>query len=247
MRDFDLTRRADDLHRRSFDQQIVTHTGFLTPAEQYTLAGLPHLRPALAFHGGAEEAERRVAFFLPEYLTSEQFDPAEYLTAFYLRCRFAEPGHRDVLGSLLALGIERWSLGDIYTHGEAAWFFCLPTVAAHIERELTKIGRNGVAVQEIPLAQVPVPEREVETITFSVSTLRLDSILAGTFGLSRSHAAADVAAGLVQLNYTTCLKPAAGVEPGDVFSLRGSGKATLRDLGGHSRKGRLFVQVEKYR
>ncbi|MCL2843146.1 MAG: YlmH/Sll1252 family protein [Oscillospiraceae bacterium] len=247
MRDFDLIRRADDLHRRSLDQQIVTHTGFLTPAEQYALVGLSHLHRSLFFHGGTENAERRVAFFLPDYLTAEAFDPAEYLTAFHLRCRFAEPGHRDVLGSLLGLGIERWSLGDIYTQGEDAWFFCLPSIAGHIGRELTKIGRNGVAVQDIPLPHVPAPEREVELVTFSVSALRLDSILAGTFGLSRSRTAEAVGAGLVQLNYTTCLKPAAGVEPGDVFSLRGSGKAKLCDLGGHSRKGRLFVQVEKYR
>ena len=247
MRDFDLTRRADDLHRRMLDQQIVTHTGFLTPAEQYALEGLPHLQPTLTFHGGAADAERRIAFFLPEYLTSETFDSAEYLAAFHLRCRFAAPGHRDVLDSLLGLGIERWSLGDIYTQGEEAWVFCLPSIAGHIGRELTKIGRNGVVVQEIPPSQVPVPERAVESITFSVSTLRLDSILAGTFGLSRSHAAEAIGAGLVQLNYAACLKPAAGVEPGDVLSLRGRGKAKLRDLGGRSRKGRLFVQVEIYR
>lgn len=247
MRDSDLTRRADDLYRRSLDQQIITQTGFLTPAEQYALAGLSYLQPTLTFHGGWAKAERRAAFFLPDYLTPETFDPTEHLTAFHLRCRFAQPGHRDVLGSLLGLGIERWSLGDIYTQGEDAWFFCLPSIAGHIERELTKIGRNGVAVQEIPLTQVPAPERAVETVTFSVSTLRLDSILAGTFGLSRNHAAEAVGAGLVQLNYTTCLKPAAGVEPGDIFSLRGHGKARLAGLGGHSRKGRLFVQVETYR
>ncbi|MCL2589252.1 MAG: YlmH/Sll1252 family protein, partial [Oscillospiraceae bacterium] len=144
-----LLRRAEDLFRRSAAQHIITHTGFLTPAEQHTLAGCPHLRPALLLHGGGADTERQVAFFLPEYLDPADFDPREQLSALQIRCRFGAPGHRDVLGSLLGLGIERWTLGDIYIEGETAWVFCLPTVAAHICRELTHIGRGGVQVAEI--------------------------------------------------------------------------------------------------
>jgi len=188
-----------------------------------------------------------VAFFLPEYLEPEEFDPGAYLTALRLRCRFGAPGHRDVLGSLLGLGLERWTLGDIYTKGEEAWVFCLPTAAAHVCRELTHIGRGGAEVEEIPLSLVPAPEREVEVVAFTVAGLRLDALLAGTFHLSRGEAAERIGAGLVQLNYASCEKPAAEVSPGDVFSLRGSGKARLVEVGGLSRKERIRVRVEKYR
>ena len=239
-------RRAEELWRRSGDLYTVTHTGFLTPAEQFALEGLPHLRDSLLLHGGGTDCERRAAFFLPEYLSSDDFDPGDYIAAIGLICRFGAPGHRDVLGSLLALGIERWTVGDIYTAGEAAWFFCLPVAAAHIQRELTHIGRNGVQVEAVSLDTVPVPTRARALLSFTVSSLRLDAILAGTFGLSRGQAVEQIEAGLVSLNYAVCQKSTVLLTPGDVFSLRGSGKATLAELGGHSKKGRLFVGVEKY-
>ncbi|MCL2569517.1 MAG: YlmH/Sll1252 family protein [Oscillospiraceae bacterium] len=247
MTDLAFLRRADDLHRRSGEQSCVTHTAFLTPAEQHALETRPHLRSALLLHGGGPDTERRVAFFLPDYLTPEAFDPEDHITAFRLTSRFAAPGHRDVLGSLLALGIERWTVGDIYTQGESAWFFCLPTVAEHIQRELTHIGRNGVQVIPLPLADVPAPTREREEQSFTVSSLRLDAILAGTFNLSRGVAAEQIESGLVSLNYTICQKPAAELDVGDVFSLRGGGKATLVEIGGKSRKDRTRIRVEKYR
>ncbi|MCL2563439.1 MAG: YlmH/Sll1252 family protein [Oscillospiraceae bacterium] len=246
MSDLHLLRRAEDLQRRSSEQNIVTHTGFLSPTEQHAIQTLPHLRQGLFFHGGGADCERRIAFFLPDYLTPEDFDPAEYITAFRIRCRFGAPGHRDVLGSLLGLGLERWTLGDIHAAGETARFYCLPSIAAHIARELTHIGRNGVQVTEIPPGEMPVPERQRETIAFTVSSLRLDAVLAGTFNLSRTAAAAHIAAGLVQVNYTPCLKPAAELTPGDVFSLRGSGKAMLAEVGGKSRKDRTRIRVERY-
>jgi len=239
--------RAEDLWRRSGEQNIVTHTSFLTPAEQHTLGTQPHFRQSLHLHGGGPDCERQIAFFLPDYLSPERFDPGDTITAFHISCRFGVPSHRDVLGSLLGLGLERWALGDIATQGESAWFYCLPTVAGHIRGNFTHVGRNGVQVKEIPPGEVPAPERKRESVTFTVNGLRLDAILAGTFGLSRTGASERITMGLVQLNHNPCLKPAATLNPGDVFSLRGNGKAKLAEIGGRSRKDRTHVRVEKYR
>jgi len=224
----------------------VTHTNFLTPAEQYALERLPHLRPGLYLFGGFPDAERRIAFFLPDYLTPEDLDVSDYITAFRTRCRFAEIGHRDVLGSLLGLGLHRWSIGDIHASGEEAWFFCLPSVAGLIATELTRIGRSGAAVREISLDQVTLPERSHQEVRFTVSSLRLDTVLAGAFNLSRTNAAELIEAGAVQLNYAICEKVSAVIEPRDVFSLRGYGKAYLRETCGKSRKDRIRLVVERY-
>ena len=246
MQHTEFTRRAEELWQRSDAQNIVTHSNFLTPAEQHSLAGLSHIQSSLHLFGGLAESERRVAFFLPDYLTHEDFDPSAYITAFHLRCRFGVFGHRDVLGSLLGLGLARWSIGDIYTKDEDAWFFCLPSVANAIARDLTKIGRNGVQITEIPLYEVPEPERQREEIRFTVSSCRLDAIVSGTWNLSRTNAANLIESGLVSLNYTVCERTSATVEAGDVFSLRGYGKAALRELGGKSRKDRIHLIVERY-
>ena len=144
--DDELLRRAEDLSARAARSGTVTHTAFLTPAEQHALRS----RAAYAetvFSGGYPDAERQVAFFLPEWMDADAFDPAEYLCAIELTVRFGAPGHRDVLGATLALGVERDRLGDILIDGERAWLFCLPTVKAHLLLNLDRIGRWGAAVQ----------------------------------------------------------------------------------------------------
>jgi len=75
---------------------------------------------------------------------------------------------------------------------------------------------------------------------------RLDAVCAGMFRLSRGEAARQIAAGAVHLNYAECLKPDAPVSEGDVLSLRGAGKGRLLEIGGSSRKGRLFLTTEIY-
>jgi RNA-binding protein YlmH len=76
---------------------------------------------------------------------------------------------------------------------------------------------------------------------------RLDAVAAGLFHLSRMETARQIALGLLSLNYSECLKPDAPVREGDVLSLRGAGKGRVREIGGSSRKGRLFVTAELYR
>ena len=83
-------------------------------------------------------------------------------------------------------------------------------------------------------------------MSFTVQSPRLDAVLAGLFHLSRTQAAERVRAGDASLNYAECLRPDAEIRPGDVVSLRGHGKAAVRDIGGQSRKGRTYVDGEVY-
>ena len=240
----DLIRRAEDLAARCERTSSVTATAFLTPAERMELQNAPSLRSAaVVYSGGGTECERTCAFFLPFYLTAEELDPSEYISAVHFRSFFGEPGHRDYLGALLALGVRREWVGDIRIRGAEAWVFCLPSVAPAL-LELEQVGRTGVKAAAVELAAVPVPERKVRPVTFTVQSARLDAVVSGMFRLSRTSAAAQIRAGAVHLNYTECLRPDAPVAPGDVLSLRGAGKGSVTEVGGMSRKGRQFVTAE---
>jgi len=245
----DLIRRAEDLADRCERTASVTHTTFLTPAECFQIERWrPRADCAVLLRGGYTGAERRCAFFLPEWQDPETFDPADWLCAIEGTAAFGEPGHRDWLGAVLGLGIGRDWLGDILIDGPRATLFCLPSVKDHLLLNLDKVGRWGVKLREIALADVEAPERQMEERVFSVQSPRLDAVAAGTFRLSRSAAAEAIAAGLVSLNYAICLKPDAPVREGDILSLRGRGKAAVLDAGDHaSKKGRLFVKVGIYR
>lgn len=164
----DLIRRAEDLAARCERTSSVTATAFLTPAERMELQNTPSLRSAaVVYSGGGTECERTCAFFLPFYLTAEELDPSEYISAVHFRSFFGEPGHRDYLGALLALGVRREWVGDIRIRGAEAWVFCLPSVVKTLA-ELDRAGRYTVRGEEIALADVPEEEVKTETVSFTV-------------------------------------------------------------------------------
>ena len=240
-----LLRRVEDLARRCEKMNTLTATAFLTPAEQAAVAAhvrtLPGCRMILS--GGQPDCERKVAFFLPDYLEEEAFDPAEELRAVELTAYYGRPEHRDYLGALLGLGVRREWVGDIRILADKAWVFCLPSVAEQLAG-LEQAGRVSVKGRVAPISEIPVPERKRKEVSFTVRSLRFDAVLAETFRLSRTQAVKLIAGGLASLNYLPCLKNDAPVAEGDILSLRGHGKATLAEVGGRSRKDRLFVHME---
>ena len=186
----DLLRRAADLAERCERTATVTSTAFLTPAEQYALTNWARHRDCtLVLHGGDAGCERRAAFFLPFYLAAEDFDPAEHLCAVHFSAPFGAPGHRDYLGAILGLGIRREWVGDILVQEHGAYVFCLPSVAPAL-LELEQVGRTGVKAAAVELAAVPVPERKVRPVTFTVQSARLDAVVSGMFRLSRPRGSA---------------------------------------------------------
>ena len=243
----EILKRALDLARRCEGRGVPANTGFLTPAERYALTHEPALREAnMVFHGGYPDAERTMAFFLPDWLEEDALELTEYLRALRLRAFFGEPGHRDYMGAILGMGVGREWVGDILVEGPEAIVLCQPSVLRHL-LSIEKVGRYGVRAEEIALSEIPVREKHTEERRFTVMSPRLDAVAAGLFHLSRTECARQIALGALSLNYTECLKPDAPVREGDVLSLRGTGKGRVAEIGGSSRKGRLFVTAELYK
>ena len=243
----EILKRAGDLARRAEQRGTVTNTGFLTPAERYAAEHDPALRASpMLFHGGYTDAERTIAFFLPDWMEPETLDVSEHIRAIQLTAHFGEPGHRDYMGAILGMGVGREWVGDILVDGPQAIVLCQPSLLRHL-LSIEKVGRFGVKAQEIALEEIPVREKRTEERRFTVMSPRLDAVAAGLFHLSRAETARQIALGVVSLNYTECLKPDAPVKEGDVLSLRGAGKGRIAEIGGSSRKGRMFVTAELYK
>ena len=244
----ELLRRCGDLARRGEKSGQVTATHFLTPAEQAAVQAWAawDCGSTVLFHGGSEDCERRAAFFLPYYMEEADFDPTGFLRCVHVKAGFGAPEHRDYLGAVLGLGIERAWIGDIRILDSEAWVFCLPSVESHLLSSLDKVGRYGVKTEPCALADVPVPERKVRRVSFTVKSPRLDAVAAGMFRLSRTEAARLIAMGLATVNYLPCQRGDAAVKAGDVISLRGYGKGTVSPTGAVSRKDRLFMEAEIY-
>ena len=196
--------------------------------------------------GGKEDCERKVAFFLPYYLEETDFDIGEIIKAVRIRSYFGKPVHRDYLGAVLGLGIERDRIGDLLVFDDTAYLFCLSPVVSVLLQELEKVGRVSVKSEQVALSDVPTPERKVKKITFTVKSLRLDAVTGDMFGVSRTLAAELIREGAVTLNYSICEKVDATVKEGDTLSVHGKGKGSISQIGGRSRKDRLFVEAELY-
>lgn len=151
--------------------------------------------------------------------------------------------HRDVLGSLMNLGIKRCKIGDIIT-GTQVFAEVKSEITAYIIQNLTKI-RNRNVKAEVYEGSV---ERiyEFEEIPLTVSSLRADCIIGGLVKLSRENAKAAILSGRISVNARPLENPSKCLSEGDVISVRGSGKYLFFSVNGATKKDRLKIVIKKY-
>ncbi len=246
-----LLARVLDRLEQARRQNQLTATDFLSPSQLAGAEDLLRLAGArsgeIHSYGGYEGAERRMILCLPEWME----DPAAAEAESPLRCLRAHfrpedaLTHRDILGSLMGLGIAREKIGDLLVGADCCDLMAADTVAEFLCSSWTSAGRARVRVEMISPGQLHIPERHFEEIADTVPSLRLDAVLASGFRTSRSRAAEWIAAGRVQVNWRECLKPDRILAEGDTVSARGQGKFQLSQVKGTTRKGRIAIQVKR--
>ena len=247
-----LMRHIDDIADAAISRGIARYSAFLSDREQDLVRaalGRAGVRDGWRFDGGWPEAERRVLCLEPE-----DCYPASPVCCVRLRCRALAgaqlPVHKDYLGSLMGLELRREALGDIVLPPEepgTAYLFALEPAAALICQELRSVGRTEVTAQQLALDEVPEfaqAERRLQTAT--VSSLRLDAVLAAMLRCSRGMAAELVAAGRVEINHLPVSSAHAPVYESDVFTVRGKGRFRLTALPGKSKKDRQIIEFFQY-
>ena len=215
-----LLGRVWDKYEQCRRRNIPVVTGFLSPAEQELvrrLMGALDVREGWLLWGGYDTAQRRQAHFLPDWQTEPDFEAVAAL-----RATFYEPNsltHRDVLGSLMGLGVTRESVGDILVAEQSVDVLVTEPVRRFLLDSWDSAGRVRLKVQPIGPTELQVPEEKVKLLRDTVSSLRLDSVLSVGFSLSRSKAAEAVTSGKVQVNWADWQKPDRQVVQGDVLVL----------------------------
>lgn len=243
-RDYTLARLRDCARRAKRSWSAVT-TDFLDPLS-WQLAGQAAQEEGadLALWGGYPEAERRVAGFRAQDDGTDLEWPILPLTLTW-DTRYGRLGHRDLLGALLGLGIQRAGLGDILLEEGRAVAFVHSSVADLIQLELKRAGRATIRVEKTSTNKVQLPHEEWVNLSATVATPRLDAILASGFHLSRSEAQRVVKSGLVRVNFAEETRTDRKVEAGDLISLRGAGRLRMLTLGDATRKGRYHIELER--
>ncbi|MBQ3490755.1 MAG: RNA-binding protein [Clostridia bacterium] len=241
-----------DKIRKTENAYMLTRTNFLNLSERSLAASVCKENGAkFCFWGGYPDAERTVLFLLPDYMEADEKFPSEEDNPLcLLQCKTPSGAkkltHRDYLGSLLALGIEREIIGDILVRENGADIIILKSIADYLLSCYEKAGTVPIKCEIQPIENLVPPEQKTVTVRESVASVRLDCVIGAAFGFSRTAACEHIAKGLVFVNDNQASKPDAKLNIGDKIVVRGFGKAYFKEIGGTTRKGRISVLFEKY-
>ena len=244
---FLLARLWDKIYG-SMHKNIPANTAFLSPRELTMAKYLFGETEGLFSFGGFTDAERKMLVYLPDYL-DESYFMQEDAPLVCLRATFYENdalSHRDFLGALMGVGIARETIGDICVSQGSCDFFVTAEIAPYIQQNLTEAGRTKLQIQRISLDQMHAPQPETKQIRDTVASVRLDSIIATGFRISRSQASQFIVGGKVAIDGLPCEKPDRSVAEGAKISVRGHGKILLISIGGQTKKGRISVVIDRY-
>jgi RNA-binding protein YlmH len=242
-------KRLEELANKAYNNSQYLFTGFLSMAQldiYYRMEAELSFVPATVF-GGTCDCERVMLRFGDEELCGyEQEFPISCIEVSPLIEKFGEElTHRDYLGALMNLGIERGTLGDIVIIGKKAYIFCTDKMAPYIIENLDKIRHTNVrceTTEKIPESTVTRFDRK----TLQVSAARTDSIIAKLYKMSRSESVELFRAKKVFVNGRLNENNSGQLKPGDKVSVRGFGRFKYIGVLGESRKGKLNVDVDLY-
>lgn len=272
-----LVRRAEELRDRAAGGSAAC-TDFLSPREAFILASLGfetrRSRSELSseeqfgfFWGGYPEAQRRLYICLPGFYAyslpdseSEAVEPSElaklfdelseHLTAIYIKkSGYVELTHRDYMGAILGLGIDRSRIGDIVMTEEGAVVFAEPRIADYIRSSLSEVGRDHVRLEAVP-KDIKLSQ-SFEALSGTVASARLDSVVSELANTSRETAKELIRRGLVEHNYFEASATDSPVSSGDVISIRREGrvkggKFIVDSADELTAKGRIRLTARKY-
>lgn len=245
-----LKNRLQDLADRAYVQNLYTFTGFLGLGEQDVFwQQESRLRYAgYTLDGGYESAERVVIRFgNGEELGYEVPFPIVCVHIVPLSVKFAEAlSHRDFLGALMNLGVDRNTMGDIKAGEKEAYLFCLDSIAGFICENLTQVRHTHVKCEVTDTCQMTLQE-EPELVTVQVQSLRVDAVLARVYSLSREKSLDLFRAGKVFVGGRLCENNSRLLKPGETVNARGYGKFTLQGEPRETKKGKLSVETAVYR
>ena len=244
-----LKKRFAELARRSYNAGIYTFTDFLGLSELSAFEEMKSFLTGIKYglFGGHEAAERKmIRFGSPDEILYDEPFPIATIKAEPKSQKFADRlTHRDILGALMNLGLERESFGDIAIIDNVAYIFAKESICDYVISSLTKAKHTDLALSRVE----SIPEGELyktEEKAIQLSSERLDAVIAKVFNLSRDAAAALFMREQVYVSGRIAKSPSHTPKKDDVISVRGFGRFIYLSYDSTSRKGKLCAKILLY-
>lgn len=198
--------------------------------------------------GGTEDCERQMmGFSLVEEAPSFEEFPIKIIKIRRKSKKFgqADLSHRDYLGSILGLGIDRGKVGDILVGEDSAVCFVAEEISPYITAVLEQVSKTAVVAEETKGADA-IPQRQTERKRLTVASMRLDAVAGEAFHLARGKTQTLIGAEKATVNWNTVTNTSHLLKEGDMVSLRGFGRFRIKSIGGKTKKDRIGLEIEKY-
>ncbi|MBP0724829.1 RNA-binding protein [Bacillus sp. RG28] len=220
------------------ERYSVKLTDFLDEREQFILQNIIGHQDEVKvkFFGGTESAERKRAIIYREFMepNEEDFELSYY--EIHYESKFHSLSHRDVLGSMMSLGMKRTKFGDILNNEDRIQIILMKEIESFVEINFNSIRNAPIKLEKINSFQLMEIKDNWTQLSGTVSSLRIDSLISEFYNLSRQKAQMLVKAGLVKVNQKIIDSTSFQCAEGDVFSVRGFGRSKLLSIDGKSKK-----------
>lgn len=262
-----LCKRFEELARSAEYKYQNTFSTFLSMNEislfyQYTAN---QIGVSYSLFGGTQDAERKMICFhgedyqLDEGVISRNRNECvlcydKYQAIYPIECIHIQPlnqkfadhlSHRDFLGAIMNLGIERSTIGDILLKDNEGYVFCQEGISDYIIGSLDKIRHTNVTCDRISMEDFKIQPNFIE-ISGTVSSVRLDSVIATAFKTSRSQVIGYIEGGKVFVNGRETLSNSYSLKDNDIVSVRGMGKFIYTGMNHQTKKGRYSITIKRY-
>lgn len=245
-----LKKRLLELAERSYSHNMYTFTPFLGLSEQQVFYEVQRETSSAGYvmEGGSPLCERKmIRFGSAAVLGYEAPFPIICLKVEPVTSKYAEPlTHRDYLGAIMNLGIERSTVGDIFVQDKEAVVFCQENVADYIMEQLGQVRHTHVrcgVTEAAEYLRAPV----TETVSVSVSSPRIDTVISKLYNIARSQSIELFRAGRVYVNGRLTENNSYTLKKEDTVTARGFGRFVYTGEQGETRKGKVRIEVEVYR
>ena len=240
-------KRMRQLEDSSWQESRFIFTDFLNEAEYSDVLSMGMSAGGMAAYGGYESASRvMIRFGDPDTLGYKEPFPITILHISPRMEKFADSlTHRDFLGAILNLGIDRRVIGDILIDGKAAYVMCESRMAEYVLEKLTRVKHTSVNVKTVDTIPDDAGPKAVGQ-NVQVSSNRIDAVVAQVYHFSRSQAQELLQGGQVFMNGREVQNASVQLRENDAVSVRHHGKFRFAGVAGETKKGNLRIRIERY-
>lgn len=235
---------VSSVFRDCYEKNKSYVSNFLTTEEQniYLQEAKKYPTLTLIMDGGMKNAEYQKAIIK---VSDREVDREISVLKITYNPRYLSLTHRNILGSLIHLGIKRDRIGDILVQEGVSYVAVCSNLVPFIQDNLTTIHNQEVVIKEI-FEEIELEDKGVEKTLF-LQSVRLDSVIANAYNISREDSLELIKRELVKVNQKIVIKAFQNLKPCDIISVAHKGRIKIIDDSATSRSGRIIMKVKIYR